>query len=108
MLGNFQQILKQAQKIKEDLARLEEELKNKVVEATAGGGMVRVAVNGKNEVVAVTIEREALNPNDAELLQDMVQVAVNEALRKAREMAMVEMAKITGNGLDPSLLQSII
>ncbi|MDI3281171.1 MAG: YbaB/EbfC family nucleoid-associated protein [Bacillota bacterium] len=108
MLGNFQQILKQAQKIKEDLARLEEELKDKVVEATAGGGMVRVAVNGRNEVVSVTIEREALNPDDAELLQDMVQVAVNEALRKAREMAMAEMAKITGNGLHPSLLQGII
>jgi len=92
-LGN---IMKQAKKMQEKMAKLQEELELKTVEAQAGGGMVRVVVNGKFEVVSLKIEKDVVNPDDIEMLQDLIAAAVNEGVRKAQEMSAAEMGKITG------------
>jgi DNA-binding YbaB/EbfC family protein len=92
-IGN---IMKQAKKMQEKMGRLQEELETKTIEAQAGGGMVRVVVNGKFELVSLKIEKEVVNPEDIEMLQDLIAAAVNEGIRKAQEMASSEMAKITG------------
>jgi nucleoid-associated protein EbfC len=92
-LGN---IMKQAKKMQESIGKLQQELEMKTIEAQAGGGMVRVVVNGKFEVVSLKIEKEVVNPEDIEMLQDLIAAAVNEGIRKSQEMAAQEMAKITG------------
>jgi len=102
-LTNFGNIMKQAKKLQERMARLQEELATKTVEASAGGGMVSVTVNGKFEVVSLRIERDVVNADDVEMLQDLVMAAVNEGIRKAQEMAQTEMAKITGGLAIPGL-----
>jgi len=88
--------MKQAQKMQEQMARVQEELANKTVEATAGGGMVTVTANGKQEILAVSIAPEVINPQDSAMLEDLVTAAVNEALRSSRELLQEEMTKITG------------
>lgn len=93
---NIAQIMKQAQKMQEQMARVQEELANKTVEATAGGGMVTVTANGKQEILAVNISPEVINPQDSAMLEDLVTAAVNEALRSSRELLQQEMTKITG------------
>jgi hypothetical protein len=93
---NIAQIMKQAQKMQEQMARVQEELANKTVEATAGGGMVTVTANGKQEILAVNIAPEVINPQDSAMLEDLVTAAVNEALRSSRELLQEEMTKITG------------
>jgi DNA-binding YbaB/EbfC family protein len=93
---NFGNIMKQAKKMQERMGQLQQELETKTVEAQAGGGMVRVVVNGKFEVVSLKIEKEVVNPEDIEMLQDLIAAAVNEGIRQAQEMASAEMAKITG------------
>jgi len=93
---NIAQIMKQAQKMQEQMARVQEELANKTVEATAGGGMVTVTANGKQEILAVSISPEVINPQDSAMLEDLVTAAVNEALRSSRELLQQEMTKITG------------
>ncbi len=95
-MHNIGNIMKQAKKMQEKMGRLQEELETKTIEAQAGGGMVRVVVNGKFEVVSLKIEKEVVNPEDIEMLQDLIAAAVNEGIRKAQEMASSEMAKITG------------
>lgn len=95
-IGNIGQIMKQAQKMQEQMARVQEELANKTVEATAGGGMVTVTANGKQEILAVSISPEVINPQDSTMLEDLVTAAVNEALRSSRELLQEEMTKITG------------
>lgn len=95
-MQNFNTIMKQAKKMQERMASLQKELEIKTVEAQAGGGMVSVVVNGKYEVVSLKIEKEVVNPEDIEMLQDLIAAAVNEGIRKAQEMASSEMAKITG------------
>ncbi|MDO8786365.1 MAG: YbaB/EbfC family nucleoid-associated protein [Syntrophales bacterium] len=102
-MQNFGNIMKQAKKIQEKLANLQEEMEARTVEATAGGGMVAVVVNGKHEVVSLKIEKEVVNPDDVEMLQDLILAAVNEGIRKAHEMASSEMAKITGGINIPGL-----
>ena len=94
--GNMQQLLKQAQKMQQDIARIQAELEEKEVVATAGGGMVTVTVTGKKRVKAVAIKPEAVDPNDVEMLQDLVLAAVNEAMAQADALAEQEMAKATG------------
>ena len=84
---NMQQLLKQAQKMQQDMIAAQEALKDEVVEASAGGGMVTVRVTGDLDVKSITIDPEAVDPEDVELLQDMVLAAVNEALRSAQELA---------------------
>lgn len=93
---NMSKMMKQVQKMQADMARVQEELGSKTVEATAGGGMVTVVANGRQEIVSITIDPEAVDPDDVEMLQDLVMAAVNEALRSSKEMATNEMAKVTG------------
>ncbi|MEN3203674.1 MAG: YbaB/EbfC family nucleoid-associated protein [Atribacterota bacterium] len=85
------------------LAKMQEELKQRIVEATSGGGMVRVSCNGQQEIVSISIDPGLLEEKDVEMLQDLVLVAVNEALRRSREMAQEELAKITGGLNIPGL-----
>lgn len=100
---NVNKMLQQVQKMQRDMARIQEELAGKTVEATAGGGVVRVVCNGKQELVSLEIQKEVVDPDDMEMLQDMVLAAVNECLRKAQEMAAAEMAKVTGGMSIPGL-----
>lgn len=104
---NMQKMLKQVQKMQADMAKAQEELKTKTVEASAGGGVVTVTANGAQEIVAVKIKSEAVDPDDVEMLEDLVMAAVNEALRKAQELAAQEMQKVAGGlnipGLPPGL-----
>ena len=89
-------MMKQAQKMQQEMLRMQEEMENKTWSATAGGGMVTASVNGKHEVVALEINPEAVDPEDVEMLQDMVIAAVNEAMRAADEDSANNMSKITG------------
>ena len=97
-MGNMGNMLKQAQKLPEELAKAQEELKTRTVEASVGGGAVQVVVNGKNELVELKIKPEAVDPDDVEMLEDLVKAAVNEGLRKVEELVSSEMGKLT-NGL---------
>lgn len=103
MMGNMGQMMKQVQKMQRDMAKLQEEVEARMVEATAGGGMVKVVVNGKQVVQSIEIKPEAVDPDDVEMLQDMVLAAVNEAVRKSQEMVSAEMSKITGGLKVPGL-----
>lgn len=98
-MKDFQSLLKQAQQMQARMAKIQEELSGKTVEASSGGGMVTVVANGRQEIVSVRIEKEVVSPDEVDLLQDLVRGAVNEALARSREMAAAEMAKITG-GID--------
>jgi hypothetical protein len=95
--------MKQAKKLQERMASLQNELALKTVEASAGGGMVSVLVNGKHDLVSLKIEKEVVNPDDVDMLQDLIMAAVNEGMRKAQEMAAAEMAKLTGGINIPGL-----
>jgi len=89
-------MMKQAQKMQQEMLRMQEEMENKTYSATTGGGMVTAAVNGKHEVVDLKINPEAVDPDDVEMLQDMVIAAVNEAMRAADTDAQNNMARLTG------------
>ena len=89
-------MLKQAQKLQLKMDKLQEELSEKSVEARAGGGMVKVVANGKQQVLSIQIEKEVVDPDDVEMLQDLVLAAVNDALTRSQEMATSEMSKLTG------------
>ena len=93
---NMNAMLKQVQKMQADMAKAQEELKNEVVEASAGGGMVTVKISGDLEVRELRIDPGAVDPDDVELLQDMVLAAVNEAVRAAQELAATKMSAATG------------
>lgn len=95
-MHNIGNIMKQAKKMQEKMGRLQQELEARTIEAQAGGGMVKVLVNGKFEIVSLKIEKDVVNPEDVEMLQDLIVAAVNEGIRKSQEMASSEMAKITG------------
>lgn len=94
--ANMNNLMKQAQKMQRDMEKLQAELQEKEVEATAGGGAVRVVATGKKEIREITIDPDVVDPDDVEMLQDLVLAAVNEALRKAEDMVSTEMAKLTG------------
>lgn len=94
--GNMGNLMKQAQKMQKDMEKLQEELQDRTVETSAGGGAVTVVVSGKKEIKELKIKPEVIDPDDAEMLEDLILAAVNEALRKADEMANSEMGKITG------------
>ena len=93
---NMQQLLKQAQKMQEDMLAAQESLKDEVVDASAGGGMVTVKVTGDQVVKEITIDPQAVDPDDVELLQDMILAAVNEGLRASQERAAAKMGGIAG------------
>ena len=94
--GNMQQLARQAQKLQQQMTKMQEELEAREYEASAGGGVVSVKVNGKKELLELTIAPEAVDPEDVEMLQDMVMAAVNEALRTAGDTMEREMGKLTG------------
>jgi DNA-binding YbaB/EbfC family protein len=96
---NMNKMLQQVQKMQQDMVAAQEQLKHETVEASAGGGMVKVVVSGDLEVRSITISADAIDPDDPELLQDMVLAAVNEGLRSAQELAANKMGGLTG-GLD--------
>ena len=93
---NQMQMMKQAQKMQQDLLKMQQEMEEKQYEATAGGGVITAVVSGKRELVRVTIDPEAVDPDDVEMLQDMVVAAANEALRKADAEQAASMSKLTG------------
>lgn len=100
---NINNIMKQAQKMQANMAKVQEELKGERVEASAGGGTVKVVMSGDLQVVSVTIDPAAVDPEDVELLQDMTAAAVNEALRMTQELAGQKMAAVTGGMNVPGL-----
>ena len=93
---NQMQMMKQAQKMQQDLMKMQEEMQSKEYEATAGGGVVTAVVNGQKELLRISIDPEAVDPDDVEMLQDMVVAAVNEAMRKADAESAANMSKLTG------------
>src|SRR4030042_4721897 len=100
MLGD---LMRQAQKMQEEMMKAQEEAKKKTVEATAGGGMVTVVASGAGEIISIKIEKDVVNPEDVEMLQDLIIAASNEALRRAQEMVNNEMSKLTGGMQLPGL-----
>ncbi len=104
-MPGFGDILKQAQKVKAEMDRIQAEAAAKSVEGSAGGGMVIVVANGKGELLSTRIDPEVLRSEDREMLQDLVTAAANDALRKARELLNQELARLAGGlGLPPGLL----
>jgi hypothetical protein len=99
-MGN---IMKQAQQMQQKMGRLQQELEVREVEASAGGGMVTAVVNGKQQLVSLKIEKSVVDPEDVDMLQDLVVAAVNEAIKKSQEMMQEEMGKITGGFNIPGL-----
>ena len=100
-MGNM---MKQAQKLQKKMMQLQEELAQKTVETSAGGGMVKVVANGKQQVMSIVIEKEVVDPDDVEMLQDLVLAAVNDALQKSQDMVSQEMGKLTGGMNIPGLM----
>ena len=94
-MKGFCNIMKEAQKLQQQMEALQAEVGKKKVQATAGGGMVTVEANGKQEILSIKIDREVINPEDAQMLEDLVLAACNEALRQSREMVQAEMGKLT-------------
>lgn len=94
--GGIGNIMKQAQQMQAKIARVQQELETREVEATAGGGMVTALVNGKQQVLDLKIEKDVVDPEDVEMLQDLVLAAVNEAIKKSQDMIQEEMSKVTG------------
>lgn len=103
-MGNMGNMMKQVQKMQAEMARMQEELKEKTVEATAGGGAIRVVVNGAKELKEIKIKPEVVDAEDVEMLEDLILACINEALRKSDEMAAKEMGKLTGGMNIPGLL----
>ena len=95
-MGDLGGIMKQAQRMQKDMARVQDDLKERIVEGTAGGGMVTALVNGQQEVVSMKIKPDAVDPEDVGLLEDLVAAAVNDGLKKAHDLAQAEIAKVTG------------
>ena len=96
MPGNMNNLMKQAQRMQRQMEEMQAELETKTVEATAGGGMVRVVASGRKEIVEIELKPEVVDPDDIEMLQDLILAATNEALRKADEMVNSQMGSLTG------------
>ena len=100
-MGNM---MKQAQKLQSKMLKMQEELADKTVEASSGGGMIKVVANGKQQIVSIQIEQEVVDPEDVDMLQDLILAAVNEALTKSQEMVAAEMSKLTGGLNIPGIM----
>lgn len=96
-------MMKQAQKLQSKMLEMQEELGNRTVSAQVGGGMVEVVANGRQEILSLRIDPEVVNPDDTEMLQDLILAAVNDALNRSREMVTAEMTKLTGGMKIPGL-----
>ena len=103
-MKNMGKLMKQAQQLQNKMTKLQEEMAEKTIEATAGGGMVKVVANGKQQVVSIQIEKEVVDPDDVEMLQDLILAAVNDALNRAQEMVSEEMNKLTGGMNLPGMM----
>lgn len=102
--GNMQKQMQQMQIMQKKMEEMQAELDTKEVEATAGGGAVSITVNGKKEIVKVTLKPEVVDPDDVEMLQDLIMVATNEAMRQIEEMSQNEMGKLTGGLSIPGIM----
>ena len=102
-MKGFGNIMKEAQKLQAQMAAMQEEVAKKKVDATAGGGMVTVEANGKQEITAIKIDPEVVNKDDVQMLEDLVLAAANEALRKSRDLVQQELGKLTGGLKIPGL-----
>ena len=102
-MKGFGNMMKEAQKLQEKMLAMQEEIAKRKVEATAGGGMVTVEANGKQEILSIKIDPEVINKDDAQMLEDLVLAACNEALRKSRELVQQELGKLTGGMKLPGL-----
>ena len=102
-MKGFGNIMKEAQRLQQEMAAMQEEVGKRKVEATAGGGMVTVEANGRQEILAIKIDPEVVNRDDVGMLEDLVLAACNEALRKSREMVQQELGKLTGGMKIPGL-----
>ena len=100
-MGNM---MKQAQKLQSKMLKMQEELAGKTVETSAGGGMISVVANGRQQLISISIDKEVVDPEDVEMLQDLILAAVNDALNKAQEMVAGEMNKLTGGFNIPGML----
>lgn len=96
--------MKQAQMLQAKMLKLQEELSNKTIETSSGGGMIKVVANGKQQIVSIQIEKEVVDPEDIEMLQDLILSAINDALAKSQEMVSGEMGKLTGGLNIPGLM----
>lgn len=103
-IGAMGDLLKQAQEMQSRMAKIQEELANKTVLGSSGGGMVQVTVNGQFNITAVQIEPSVINSSEKEMLEDLILAAVNDGMRKARELASTEMSKLTGGLKIPGLM----
>ncbi len=104
MFGGMGNMLKQAQQLQVQMKKVQEELADKVVEASSGGGMVTVQANGRQEILFVKIDPEVLRQEDADMLQDLIVAAVNQAIKQSQEMMQAEMSKLTGGLAIPGLM----
>ena len=102
-MKGFGNMMKEAQKLQQQMAALQEEVGKRTVEATAGGGMVTVVANGRQELVSIKIDPEVVSKDDVQMLEDLVLAATNEALRKSRELVQQELGKLTGGLKIPGL-----
>jgi DNA-binding YbaB/EbfC family protein len=102
-MGNMNNMLKQAQKMQKEMEKMQEEMSEKEIEVTSGGGAVKIIVNGKKEIIGIQISKEVVDPDDIEMLQDLIVAAVNEALRKVDETINAQMGKLTGGMNIPGL-----
>jgi DNA-binding YbaB/EbfC family protein len=104
MTKGFGNLMRQAQQLQAKMLKVQEEMATRTAEASAGGGMVTAVANGRQELVSVKVEKEVVNPEDVEMLQDLIVAAVNAALKKAQEMVSEEMKKLTGGMSIPGLM----
>ena len=105
MMKGMGNMMKQAQKLQQKMVKIQEELASATVESSAGGGMVKVVANGKQQIVSIQIEKEVVDPEDIEMLQDLVLAAINDALAKSQEMVSQEMGKLMPAGMNiPGLM----
>jgi nucleoid-associated protein EbfC len=104
MMKNMGNMMKQAQQLQSRMVKLQEELSEKTIETSSGGGMIKVVANGKQQIVSIQIEKEVVDPEDVEMLQDLILAAVNDALAKSQEMVSGEMSKLTGGLKIPGLM----
>ena len=102
-MRNMNQMMKQAQKLQKKMLKTQQELALKTVEASAGGGMVKVVANGAQKIESIVLEKEVVDPEDIEMLQDLILAATNDALNKSQEMVSGEMGKLTGGMNIPGL-----
>lgn len=102
-MKGFGNLMKEAQRLQQQMAEMQEQVAQKKVEATAGGGMVTVQANGRQEIIALKIDPEVVNKDDVQMLEDLVLAACNEALRKSRELVQQELGKLTGGLKIPGL-----